>query len=186
MSWFDTLVLAVALSIDAMIVSFSNGLIFSKRRTINYLKLALTVGFFQFLMPIIGYFFAQTVSTYVKPYAPWLVFGIFTFLGLKFIKDSFKENVIVKHNFTTGYIATVGIATSIDALFAGVSISFFGNSIFWSSLIIGVITFINSMLGFWCANLIKNLSSKKMQIFGGMILIFLGLKVLLTAIIYSY
>ena len=100
MSWFDIIILAIALSIDAMIVSFSNGLIFNRRRTVNSLKLAFTVGFFQFLMPVIGYFFAQTVTTYIKPYSHWLVFLIFVFLGAKFIKDAFEEHVAVKHNFS--------------------------------------------------------------------------------------
>lgn len=183
MSWFDIIILAIALSIDAMIVSFSNGLIFNRRRTVNSLKLAFTVGFFQFLMPVIGYFFAQTVTTYIKPYSHWLVFLIFVFLGAKFIKDAFEEHVAVKHNFSFVYIMTVGVATSIDALFAGVSLSFSGVSILFPSIVIGLITFINSLFGFWSANLLKHLSIRKMQILGGIVLILLGIKILLTAIV---
>ncbi len=180
MSLLDIVLLSIALSVDAMVVSFSNGLVFKKRRTVNSLKLAFTVGFFQFLMPIIGFYFAQTVTEYVKPYSHWLVFVIFTGLGIKFIQDAFKEHVLIKHDFSWRYILLVGIATSIDALFAGVSVSFSGIKIFIPAIIIGITTFINSMFGFWSANLIKNLSSKAMQITGGLILILLGCKVVVA------
>src|SRR5574344_2060284 len=91
MSIIDILILAIALSIDACVVSFSNGLIFTNNKRINSFMLAASVGFFQFLMPVLGFFFAQSVNKYVEPYDHWIVFAIFVLLGLKFIKDAFKE-----------------------------------------------------------------------------------------------
>lgn len=181
MSLFDIIVLAIALSIDATVVSFSNGLIFKEQRLKKSLMLASTVGFFQFIMPVIGYYFAQTVTQYVKPYSHWLIFGIFFILGVKFIHDAFNEEKDRDFIFNKRYLLAVGIATSIDALFAGVSISFSGISILYPSIIIGLITFINSMLGFWITNFIRHLSSKFLEISGGIILILLALKVLFTA-----
>lgn len=183
MSLFDILLLAVALSIDAVVVSFSNGLIFKQKRTVKSLSLASAVGFFQFLMPIIGFYFAHTVSTYVKPYSHWVVFVIFTFLGVKFIVDASEQGEKNSHNFDWKYIFTVGFATSIDALFAGVSILFSGINILIPALIIGFVTFINALLAFWVANLLKNFSTKSLEVLGGMILILLGFKVLFTAIL---
>lgn len=180
MSIVDILILAIALSIDACVVSFSNGLIFKQNKRVNSLMLAFSVGLFQFLMPVIGFFAAQTVSKYVESYAPWIVFGIFTALGLKFIKDAFEEQKQEKINcyLCFRYILLVSIATSIDALGAGVSIAFTKTQIWFPAIVIGVITFINSLIGFWSGYLFKKFPTKNLEITGGVILILLAFKVL--------
>lgn len=162
MSNFDILILAIALSIDACVVSFSNGLIFTQNKRLNSLMLAASVGFFQFLMPIIGYFLAQSVNKYVEPYDHWIVFGIFVLLGAKFIKDSFNEEKEEKLNcyLCFKYILLVSIATSIDALGAGVSLAFSGTKILFPAIVIGIVTFINSLLGFWGGYLFKKFPTK--------------------------
>jgi len=187
MSTIDIIILAIALSIDACVVSFSNGLIFTQNKRINSFMLAFSVGFFQFIMPIIGFFLALRVDKYVEPYDHWLVFVIFVVLGAKFIKDALE-----KGNGEDGakeekprcylcfsYILLVSIATSIDALGAGVSIAFSGTKIIFPAIVIGVITFINSLLGFWIGHLFKKLPTKNLEITGGLILIGLAFKVLL-------
>ena len=183
MSIFDIVLLALALSVDATVVSFSSGLLFKSKRLKLSLILAFTVGFFQFIMPLIGYFFTKPVTVYVKPYAHFIIFSIFVFLGLKFIKDSFKKSAVAQKSFKKRYVLLIGLATSIDALFAGVSISFCEIGILKPSLIIGVITFINSMLGFWLSEIFSSIKSKYLEIFGGLILIILGFKVLFTGIL---
>ncbi|MCQ2789661.1 MAG: manganese efflux pump MntP family protein [bacterium] len=181
MSLFDIFILAIALSIDATVVSFSNGLIFTKNRTANSLLLAFSVGFFQFLMPVIGYFFANLVVDFVQPFSSFIVFMIFTILGVKFIFDAFKkdeQDEICQNNLGFKYIFIVSVATSIDALSAGVSLSFSGDKIFFPSIVIGVVTFINSLIAFWTGNLFKNFQTKYLTIFGGVILIALAFKIL--------
>ena len=180
MSYSDIILLAIALSIDAMVVSFSNGLIFTRNKRINSLILAFSVGFFQFLMPIIGFFLALSLSKYVEPYDHWIVFAIFTLLGAKFIKDAFKEEKDEKIHcyFCFSYILLVSVATSIDALGAGISIAFTGGRIMFAAINIGVITFLNSLLGFWGGYLFKKFPSKNLEISGGVILILLGFKIL--------
>lgn len=180
MNTIDILILAVALSIDACVVSFSNGLIFTKNKRINSLMLATSVGFFQFLMPVIGYFLAQSVNKYVEPYDHWIVFGIFTLLGAKFIKDAFKEDKEEKIDcyLCFSYIMLVSIATSIDALGAGVSIAFTGTKILFPAIVIGVVTFINSLLGFWSGYVFKRFPTKNLEISSGVILILLAFKIL--------
>ena len=184
MSLIDIIILAIALSIDACVVSFSNGLIFSQNKRVNSLILAFSVGFFQFLMPIIGFFTAQSVSKYVDAFDHWIVFGIFVLLGIKFIKDSFKEKDEEKINcyFCFKYIFIVSIATSIDALGAGVSIAFTKTQIWIPAIIIGVITFINSLLGFWGGYLFKKFPTKNLEISGGVILILLAFKILFESL----
>lgn len=183
MNTIDILILAIALSIDACVVSFSNGLIFTQNKRINSLILAFSVGFFQFLMPIIGYFMAQSVNKYVEPYAPWVVFLIFVLLGAKFIKDSFKEEKEKKIEcfFCLKYILLVSIATSIDALGAGVSLAFSGTKILFPAFIIGIVTFINSLFGFWSGYLFKKFPTRNLEISGGLILIGLAFKTLIES-----
>lgn len=180
MNTIDILILAIALSIDACVVSFSNGLIFTQNKRINSFMLAVSVGFFQFLMPIIGYFLAQIVSKYVEPYSHWIVFGIFVLLGAKLIKDAFKTEKEEKLNcyLCFSYILLISIATSIDALGAGVSLAFSGIKILFPAIIIGIVTFINSLLGFWSGYLFKKFPTKNLEISGGIILILLAFKIL--------
>lgn len=178
MSTLDIIFLAIALSIDACVVSFSNGLIFTQNKRLNSFILAFAVGFFQFLMPVVGYFLAQSVQKFIEPYAPWIVFGIFVFLGSKFIKDAFTTEKKDEINcyFCFSYILLVAVATSIDALGAGVSLAFSGIKILTPAIIIGFVTFINSLIGFWSGYLFKKFPTRNLEISGGVILILLAFK----------
>src|SRR3989339_834659 len=91
MSFIEVIFLAVALSIDACVVSFSQGLCFSENKRRNSLFLAFFVGLFQALMPIIGWFIAKGIYKYVEAFDHWIAFGIFLFLGIKFIKDAMDK-----------------------------------------------------------------------------------------------
>lgn len=188
MTHLDIFILAIALSIDASVVSFSNGLIFSKNKRKNSLILASAVGFFQFLMPLIGGSLAHVVHKYVEAYAPWIVFVIFILLGLNFIKEAFKkedgeeEEKLVGY-FCFTYILVVSVATSIDALAAGASIYLSGTKLLLPSILIGVVTFFNSLLGFWSGNFFKRFPTKNLEISGGLILILLAFKVLIESLV---
>ena len=186
MNIVDIIILAIALSIDACVVSFSNGLVFTQNKRLNSVILAFSVGFFQFLMPVIGFFAAQTVSKYVEPFDHWIVFGIFIILGAKFIKDALEKGNGEKEEkiecfMCFKYIFLVSVATSIDALGAGVSIAFTGSKILVPAIIIGVITFVNSLLGFWSGYLFKKFPTKNLEIASGLILIALAFKTLFEA-----
>lgn len=184
MSNIDIFILAIALSIDACVVSFSNGLIFTQNKRTNSLMLAFSVGLFQFFMPIIGYFLAQSISKYVEAYDHWIVFGIFVLLGVKFIKDAFNEKEEEKLNcyLCFHYILLISVATSIDALGAGVSIAFTGTKILFPAIVIGIVTFINSLLGFWGGYLFKKFPTRNLEISGGLILILLAFKILFESL----
>ncbi|MCR4662510.1 MAG: manganese efflux pump [Endomicrobiaceae bacterium] len=182
MNYTDVFFLGIALSIDATIVSFAQGLIFNEKKFKFSVVLALFVGFFQFLMPLIGWLFANSFYNYFKVVSHIIIFIIFTCLGIKFIYDALKSNEEAKNtnnyiNFF--YLLTVGTATSIDALGAGFSLRFYPISILISSILIGLITFINSIIGFYCGQILKKLPSKFLEILGGLILIGLGIKALL-------
>lgn len=176
----EIILLAAALGIDCLVVSFSQGLIFNKNRTKNSLALASVMGIFQGFMPVIGYTGANAINSYVSNFAHWLVFGIFMILGLKFIFEAFqkKEETICCIGFKC--LMSMGFATSIDALVAGASLKFSGAGLLIPALIIGAASFLMSLSGFWFGNFFKNFPSKFLEISGGIILILLALKAVLV------
>lgn len=176
MNLIEIIFLAAALGIDCLVVSFSQGLIFNKNRIKNSLTLALTMGIFQGAMPVIGYTGADVISSYVAAFAHWLVFAIFMLLGLKFIFEAFqeKEETICCIGFKC--LISMGVATSIDALVAGASLNLTGSGLLIPCLIIGFISFVMSLFGFWFGNCFKKFPSKILEITGGVILIILAVK----------
>lgn len=179
MTHFEIILLAIALSIDACIVSFSFGLAFEENRTKNSLLLASFTGFFQGLMPCIGYYLTTFVKSFIEPYANIIVFTIFVFLGLKFIKEAMQKEKQTPLCIGITCLFLVGIATSIDAFSAGISLSLYGNRILKPALLITFITFINSCVGFWIGGKMKKLSTTYLEIFAGIILIGLGIRAIL-------
>lgn len=181
MSLTAIIFLAIALGIDCCVVSFSQGLIFNTNRIKNSLTLAFTMGLFQGLMPCIGYIGADVIHKYVESFSQWLVFGIFLILGLKFIFEAFspKEEETVCC-IGTKCLITMGLATSIDALVAGASLNFSKAGLFIPAILIGLASFLLSIIGFWFGNLFKHFPSKYLEITGGLILIFLAFKAILA------
>lgn len=178
MSLIDIIFLAIALGIDCLLVSFSQGLVVKANRVKISFKLAFVMGLFQACMPIIGYIGTDYMYKLVVPYSKWIVFGIFLILGLKFIIESFvKEKEEVEH-ISNRSIVSMGIATSIDALVSGASIRLTNCELILTIFIIGFVSYVMSLCGFWSGNLLgKNQS--KCQIVGGILLIFLAIKSLI-------
>lgn len=176
MSYISIFILAFALSVDACVVSFSYGITFDKQRLKNALLLSVFTGFFQGLMPVIGYFLTNFVREYVYPYADLIVFLIFSYLGFKFIVEANSPERKKELCIGIQCLLLIGIATSIDAFSAGISLSLYGNRILKPAILIALITFINSNIGFWVGGKLRHLSTKYLEIFAGILLIFLGMK----------
>ena len=176
MNLIEIILLAVALGIDCLVVSFSQGLIFNNNRMKNSMALAVTMGFFQGAMPVIGYVGADVISSYVSAFAHWLVFAIFMLLGLKFIFEAFHEKEETICCIGMKCLISMGIATSIDALAAGASLNLSGAGLLVPCLIIGAASFVMSLCGFWFGNCFRKFPSKILEITGGVILIILAVK----------
>lgn len=165
---------------DCLIVSFSQGLIFKTNRRLNSLKLALTMGLFQGLMPVVGYLGTHKIYDFLVPYSKWLVFSIFFLLGANFIVASFKREVCEKLDcIDLKCLAGLGFATSIDALISGANLKLTHTVLWLACLVIGVGSFLMSQTGFWSGNFINNIRPKILHITGGLILIGLAVKSLL-------
>ena len=178
MSLIDIILLAIALGIDCLAVSFSQGLIFTENRMKNSLRLALTMGLFQGLMPCIGFAGTDYVRDFAEPFGKWLVFAIFLVLGLKFITEAFQDKKEEVCCIDFRCLMSLGVATSIDALGAGVNLHLTKTPMLYSALIIGIGSVLMSLSGFWLGNFFKKLPSKFLEITGGLILFVLGVKAL--------
>ncbi len=178
MTLLDILFLAVALSIDATAVAFAYGMCFSEKRLKNSLSLATFCGVFQGLMPIIGYFILTSYTDLLEPFSKWIVFTIFLLLGLNIIKEAIKSECEEVKCLDLKCLFAIAIATSIDALAAGAGLALEKVSILKASLLIAIVTFINTLLGFWEGNTLKKFPTKVLKIFAGLLLILLAIKAL--------
>lgn len=176
MNFIDLILLGLALGVDCFVVSFSQGLIFKSEKVKISFKLALTMGLFQGVMPVIGYIGTNSLYKYVVPYSKWIVFGIFLLLGLKFIVESFQPKEKEVQCIGLKCLLGLGLATSIDALVSGASIRLTQTSLLISVMIIGIASFLMSIGGFRSGNFIKNIPSKYLEITGGLILVALAIK----------
>ncbi len=180
MNELEIFILAFALSIDAMLVSFSYGLCASGKKLINSLLFALSFGFFQFFMPLIGAYLTGFFYSKLQIYSKWIVFFIFLILGLKFIKNAFDEKK-EEHCISVTFLCLMwlSLATSIDALGAGVSLKMSNTNLLSSSSQIGIMTFILSFTGYNAACLLKKFPCRFLEIFGGILLVILSVKALI-------
>ena len=177
MSLSEILILSVALALDALIVSFSYGMILKENRITNSLKLALAVGFFQFLMPVLGWNFTGLVYEFIKDYSKWIVFTVFLFLGFKFIKEAFEnEKPAETCCISFSCLMLLAIATSIDAFGAGVSIKCLNSAVLFPSVIIGIVTFLLSISGFFASYFFKKFPSVYIELTSALLLIYLAIK----------
>ena len=182
MNLLDIFLLALAMSVDAFVVSFSYGLIIKKGKGKAALKLGTATGLGQFIMPVLGFFGAGMIYNYIEALDHWIAFFVFLVLGIKIISEAFK-NCNCKIPKTSKVLSLkillmIGLATSIDAFVSGAMLYFIKAPIWSSALIIGVVTFINACIGFNLCRMFKNFPMKYLEIFSGLILILLGTKVL--------
>ncbi len=166
---------------DAFAVSLCKGLSLEKVKLKNMLSCGVWFGGFQALMPLIGFFLGSLFASYIVSFDHWIAFVLLALIGGNMIKEAFsnkEEEASSDFSFKTMFL--MAIATSIDALAIGVSLAMAGDVDIWLSvLFIGVITFILSALGVKLGSIFGAKYEKKAQIFGGVILILLGLKILL-------
>ena len=179
MTVLEILLLAFALSIDAFVVSFSYGLLYDKSYKREAFLLALFTGAFQGLMPSIAYYLTNFVKTFIEPFANIIVFAIFLFLGIKIIQEACQNKKEKPTCLGLLCLFLIGIATSIDAFSAGITIALSDNPILQPAILIALVTFINSCFGFALGGKLKGFSCKYIEIFAGLILIYLGIKAIL-------
>lgn len=182
----NTFLIAIGLAMDAFAVSISSGIPLKKSSISYYLTFGLVFGVFQFIMPIFGYYGSQFFSYRFAKYADILSFTLLFIIGAKMLFESLSQNEYEeKHSSASETIPLtnilmLGIATSIDAFAVGIVFQINNEKILLSSVIIGIVAFSFSFVGVYLGKKIGNLVGNKAEILGGVILIFLSFKFLLT------
>lgn len=183
MSFIEILLIGIGLSMDAFAVALCKGLSMKKFNIKAGLIIALFFGFFQAFMPFIGWLVCKNFEKYITKFDHWIAFVLLAFIGVKMIIDSIKE---MKHpedseeefKLKIGELFVLAIATSIDALAVGISFAFLNIKIWSSITIIGITTFILSLIGILIGNKFGSKFKTKAEIAGGIILVLIGLKIL--------
>ena len=180
MTFLELLLIAIGLSMDAFSVSICKGLTTKKFSWRMALICGLWFGFFQALMPIIGYFLGAQFQEMIEAYDHWIAFGLLFLIGANMIREAIwgkEEQQDGSLGFKT--MLLLAIATSIDALAVGVSFACIQVKLWSSVIIIGLTTFVFSVLGVKIGNAFGTKYEKSAGIIGGIILILIGLKILL-------
>ena len=183
MGFWELLLLAVGVSMDACAVSVCKGLSMKKGSAKASILCGSWFGGFQALMPLIGFFLGSLFAKYIKSADHWVAFVLLLFLGVNMLKEAFsskQECECCDGDLSVKTMFLMAIATSIDALAVGISLSMAGNvNIFTAILLIGATTFFFSAMGVQIGSAFGAKLEKKAQIAGGVILCLLGLKILL-------
>lgn len=182
MSIWDLFIIAVGLSMDAFAVSVCKGLSLGKIKPKHMCIAGVWFGGFQALMPLIGYFLGNFFAEMIEKYDHWVAFVLLAIIGGNMIKESFGKDEKVDSSMDVKSMLLLAIATSIDALAVGVTFAFLQVQIVPAVSFIGVITFIFSAVGVKIGSLFGTKYKSKAELFGGIVLVLIGIKILLEGI----
>lgn len=197
MGFAELLLLAVGLSMDAFAVSVGNGLSMKKSDPKAALAIAASFGLFQALMPTVGYFLGSAFETVISGFDHYIALIFLGFIGGKMIFDGIRELREKKKSagapeeekpfkLSFGALMIQSVATSIDALIVGVSFAALPNVNIWTAVtLIGVITFSISLVGVFSGKKFGQLLGSRAEIFGGLILVGIGLKVFVEHVFFG-
>lgn len=189
MNLLDIWMLSVALAMDCFTVSIASGVILRKREWEPILRMSFFFGFFQAMMPFLGWLATCYFAHYIEAYDHWVAFGLLAFLGGKMIYESFQPEE--QHFFNPRKLHTqllLSVATSIDALAVGISFAVTGYttmSLLLEPLVwIGIGSFLFGVFGHLLGLQFGEAVRKRLrpELVGGIILILIGVKILLSHI----
>lgn len=181
MSFISCVIIAIGLSIDSFVASVSAGIFVRKNILRLSIKIAVILALFQGVMPFLGWLAGNSFKSYITTYDHWVAFIMLSIIGGKMIYEGIKESDEVKKFDPTRTIIIIGmgVATSIDALIIGVGFGILQVSIIFPVVIIGITTFLFSILGVAVGRKFGKKYNSKLEIFGGAVLFLLGIKILI-------
>jgi manganese efflux pump family protein len=192
MAIITLILLGLSLSMDTLAVSITIGICKSDIRPRHVLKAAAFFAFFQTLMPGLGYLAGSRVASLIKPFDHWVSFGLLVLIGGKMIYETLHEEAEpetaegdeaascrLDDPTASRRLAGLALATSIDALAAGISLAFDGTPIVMALLIIGLITFAVAAAGASVGRRLGVLFQRRACLIGGAVLVLLGIKIVI-------
>jgi putative Mn2+ efflux pump MntP len=182
MNIFLVVPVALALAMDAFAVSVGVSVLPGGLKKRQRIRLAIFFGFFQFLMPLLGWLAGKGLLEYIRDVDHWVAFGLLFLIGTKMVIESFRSGGSTKKNSgdpTKGAtLILLSIATSIDAFAVGLSFAAIQQMMLFPSIIIGSVAFAMTYVGTLLGPLIGRMAGRKAELLGGLILIIIGIKIL--------
>ncbi|MCR4604257.1 MAG: manganese efflux pump [Prevotella sp.] len=191
MNLLDIILLALSLAMDCFTVSIVSGAILRQWQRPTIFRIAFFFGFFQALMPLLGWLVMRLFATHVETYGHWIAFLLLLFVGGRMVWETFSDQSDEHHAFNPCQLITqllLAVATSIDALAVGAGMAVTGYDsmalLTWPLVIIGLVSLLLSLLGHWLGIRFGRIACRKLrpELLGGIILILIGLKVLLSGL----
>ena len=185
MEYWELLLVAISLSMDAFAVSICKGLCVKKAGLRQMATCGVWFGGFQALMPLLGFLVAEQFAGEIGEYAPLVAFALLVLIGANMLREALTKEEVDSCDASGGDFGAktmfvMAVATSIDAMAVGVGLAMKGNADIWMAIVlIGIITFLMSGLGVKIGNVFGSRFEKKAEAAGGIILILLGVKILL-------
>lgn len=178
MSLAELFVIAVGLAMDAFAVSVCKGLSLGKTKLKHSFKVGIYFGGFQVIMPFLGYILGVRFQNMIQRVDHWIAFILLFIIGLNMIKEA-GEDESCSSSMNVKSMIPLALATSIDALAVGVTFAFLNVDIIPAISLIGIVTFILSAVGIKIGSVFGIKYKSKAEIFGGIVLIIMGIKILL-------
>lgn len=183
MGFWEILLLGIGLSMDAFAVSVCKGLAVQRADGKTALVCGAWFGSFQALMPLAGYFLGRVFAEAIQAVDHWVAFGLLVLVGGNMIKEALSdEEENSTPDLSVKAMLPLAVATSIDALAVGISLAMTEAPIWTSITVIGITTFALSAVGVTIGGIFGNKFQKKAEVFGGVVLIALGCKILLESL----
>ena len=184
MGLIELCILSIGLAMDAFAVSVCKGLSMARMKWKNAIIIGAYFGYFQALMPVLGYLLGYNFQDRISNIDHWIAFILLGVIGINMIKEAVsKENDVHNDSVKFKDMIVLAVATSIDALAVGITFAFLNVNLILAISLIGIITFIISVLGVKVGNIFGDKYEKKAEFAGGIILIFLGIKILVEHLI---
>lgn len=185
MSVIELILIGISLSMDAFAVSICKGLSVGKIRPKHMISAGIWFGGFQALMPLIGFLLGSTFEQYITSIDHWVAFILLGIIGFNMVKESWEEENDQDSSFGFKAMLVLAVATSIDALAVGITFAFLKVDILLAVTLIGITTFLFSAAGIKIGSVFGAKYKSKAELFGGVVLIFLGIKILIEHLFFG-
>jgi len=181
MDVFSVVIIAVGLAMDAFAVSVASGVAIQEQKVRHAVRIALFFGGFQAAMPLVGWLAGSGLRGLMQGVSHWVAFALLTVIGCKMIYEAVKLEPAARKPsvFGVSTLLALSIATSLDALVVGVSLSLLHVAIVTPIIVIGLVTFTLSLLGVFIGDRFGHLFESRVEVAGGLVLIAIGIKILL-------
>ena len=178
--------IAIGLAADCFAVALSVSNQIKKQLLLQILRISFFFGLFQGIMPVIGWFAGINVVELIQSFDHWIAFGLLSIIGIRMIRESFQhDDENSKKTDITNWLTLLilSLATSIDALATGLSFAIIDVNITMASITIGLVSFFTTIIGLLLGRKAGNLLGKRAELIGGIILIIIATKILISHII---